>query len=80
MPVSKPPIEIRSKGKSICNCFNVSADTMKEYLSKLPPKITLEDAMNTLQSTTQCGTNCGSYKPEVKQMITSFLSKLEVTA
>jgi assimilatory nitrate reductase catalytic subunit len=80
MPVSKPPIEIKPKGKAICNCFNVSADTMKQCLSKMPAGTSPEDAMTSLQSETQCGTNCGSCKPEVKQIIVSFLKKVEVAA
>jgi len=80
MPVSKPPMEIKPKSKVICNCFNVSADTMKQCLSKMPTGTSSDDAMNSLQSETQCGTNCGSCKPEVKQIIARFLKKLEVVA
>ncbi len=80
MPVSKPPVEIKSKGKAICNCFNVSAETMKQCLSKMPAGTSPEEAMNSLQSETQCGTNCGSCKPEVKQIIASFFKRIEVAA
>jgi len=80
MPVSKPPVEIKPKGKAICNCFNVSADTMTLCLSKMPAGISPVDAMSALQTETQCGTNCGSCKPEVKQIIAGFLTKMEVAA
>jgi len=80
MPVSKPPVEIKPKGKAICNCFNVSADTMTQCLKKMSVGISPDDAMNSLQSATQCGTNCGSCKPEVKQIIASFLKQVEVAA
>jgi assimilatory nitrate reductase catalytic subunit len=80
MPVGKPPVEIKPKGKVICNCFNVSADTMTQCLNEMLPGTSLDEAMNSLQSETQCGTNCGSCKPEVKQIITAFLKKLEVAA
>jgi assimilatory nitrate reductase catalytic subunit len=80
MPVSKPPVEIKPKGKAICNCFNVSADTMKHCLSKMPAGTSPDQAMNSLQSETHCGTNCGSCKPEVKQIIANFLKQLEVAA
>jgi assimilatory nitrate reductase catalytic subunit len=80
MPVSKPPVEIKPKGKVICNCFNVSADTMTQCLSKMPAGTSPDQAMNSLQSETQCGTNCGSCKPEVKQIIASCLKKMEVAA
>jgi assimilatory nitrate reductase catalytic subunit len=80
MPVSKPPVEIKPKGKAICNCFNVSADKMKQCLSKMSARTSLDYAMTSLQSETQCGTNCGSCKPEVKQIIARFLNKVEVVA
>ncbi len=80
MPVSKPPVEIKSKGKAICNCFNVSADQMTIQLAKMPAGTSPDDAMVFLQAETQCGTNCGSCKPEVKQMIANFLTKAEVPA
>jgi assimilatory nitrate reductase catalytic subunit len=80
MPVSKPPVEIKPKGKAICNCFNVSADTMTQCLSKIPAGTSPDQAMNSLQSETQCGTNCGSCKPEVKQIIANFLKQVEVAA
>jgi assimilatory nitrate reductase catalytic subunit len=80
MPISKPPVDIKPKGKAVCNCFNVSADTMKQCLSKMPAGTSTDDAMNSLQSETQCGTNCGSCKPEVKQLIANFLTKSEVAA
>lgn len=80
MPVSKPPVEIKPKGKAICNCFNVSANTMTQCLSKMPAGTSTDQAMNSLQSETQCGTNCGSCKPEVKQIIANFLKQVEVAA
>jgi assimilatory nitrate reductase catalytic subunit len=79
MPVSKPPIEIKSKGKAICNCFNISSDLMRQSLAKMPLGTTPDEALSTLQEQTQCGTNCGSCKPEVKQIIANFL-KTEVAA
>ena len=79
MPVSKPPVELKSKGKAICNCFNVSADTMKLSLVNMTAGISADEALAILQAETQCTTNCGSCKPEVKQIIANFL-KMEVAA
>jgi assimilatory nitrate reductase catalytic subunit len=78
MPVSKPPVEMKPKGKAICNCFNVSVGTMTQCISKMPTGTSSDEAMNLLQSETQCGTNCGSCKPEVKQIIASLLKQVEV--
>jgi assimilatory nitrate reductase catalytic subunit len=79
MPISKPPVKMKPKGQIICNCFNVPADLMKESLAKVSPGTTPEEALSLLQDETQCGTNCGSCKPEVKQIIAEFL-KMEVAA
>jgi assimilatory nitrate reductase catalytic subunit len=80
MPLSKPPLEIKPKGKAICNCFNVSADTIMLHLAKMPASTSLDEAMSALQSETHCGTNCGSCKPEVKQIISNFFINTEVPA
>lgn len=79
MPASKPPIEIKPKGKAVCNCFNISADAMQQSLAKMPSGITLDEALSKLQAETLCGTNCGSCKPEIKQIINRFL-KIEIAA
>jgi len=79
LPVSKPPVEFKPRGKVICNCFNVTADTVQKCLGKMPIGLSLEDAMPLLQTQTQCGTNCGSCKPEVKQIIANYL-QTEVAA
>jgi assimilatory nitrate reductase catalytic subunit len=52
---------------------------MKLSLANMPKGISAEEALVTLQSETQCGTNCGSCKPELKQIIANFL-KIEVAA
>jgi assimilatory nitrate reductase catalytic subunit len=79
MSISKPPVEIKPKGKAVCNCFNVSADAIGLHLEKMSPGTSSEDAFALLQTATQCGSNCGSCKPEVKQIISKFLSKTAVT-
>lgn len=79
MPASKPPIEIKPKGKAVCNCFNISAGAMQQSLAKMPSGITLDEALSKLQAETLCGTNCGSCKPEIKQIINRFL-KIEIAA
>ena len=80
MPISTPPIEIKPKGKAICNCFNVSTDMINTYLSNMDPENGPEEMLANLQSQTQCGTNCGSCKPELKQIISKFYSKSKLTA
>ncbi len=70
VPFSKPPLELQTNSKAICNCFNVKEDTMKDLLSAChPPLVSVAEGMAMLQEKTLCGTNCGSCKPEVKQLI-----------
>jgi len=63
-------VALKPKSRAICNCFNVSEDTLKLCLSNLSPDTQPDEVMEILQNQTQCGTNCGSCKPEVKQLIT----------
>jgi assimilatory nitrate reductase catalytic subunit len=79
LPVSTPPVALKPKSRAICNCFNVSEDTLKSCLSTLSPEITRDAAMALLQKETQCGTNCGSCKPEVKQLIALHLDPSAAT-
>jgi assimilatory nitrate reductase catalytic subunit len=76
LPVSEAPIALKKKSRAICNCFNVSEDTIQQCLSKMQTTSNTDEAMTFLQNETLCGTNCGSCKPEVKQMITLYLKSL----
>jgi assimilatory nitrate reductase catalytic subunit len=70
VPFSKPPLELQATSKAICNCFNVKEGTINDLLSAChPPLASVEEGMAMLQDKTQCGTNCGSCKPEVKQLV-----------
>ncbi|UTP73227.1 molybdopterin-dependent oxidoreductase [Alteromonas sp. LMIT006] len=57
------PLEF-SQGQTICSCFKVGENTITSHLSQ-HPNATLEDLGKALQ----CGTNCGSCRPELKQII-----------
>jgi assimilatory nitrate reductase catalytic subunit len=80
LPVSSPPVALKPKSRAICNCFNVSEDTLKLCLSNLSPDTQLDEAMDILQNQTQCGTNCGSCKPEVKQLITQHFKAMALAS
>ncbi len=77
VPFSKPPLELKTAGKAICNCFNVKEDTMLDIL-RAAQVDTPDQAMSLLQEKTLCGTNCGSCKPEVKQQILKYFAALPV--
>ena len=71
-PTKKPPIAVQILGRPICNCFNVTEDKVLQSLqtSNLSD---FQTCFDDLQERTQCGTNCGSCKPEIKKMIQTFL-------
>jgi len=76
LPVSQAPVALKPRSRAICNCFNVTEDTLKQCLSEMSVDSDPEQAMALLQTKTQCGTNCGSCKPEVKQIITHYLESI----
>jgi assimilatory nitrate reductase catalytic subunit len=61
-PLSTPPTGQKSRGKIVCNCFDVSENEIIE---------TCEAGADfqTLQAKLQCGTNCGSCVPELKRLV-----------
>jgi len=61
-PLSTPPTGQKSRGKIVCNCFDVSENEIIE---------TSEAGADfqTLQAKLQCGTNCGSCVPELKRLV-----------
>ena len=61
-PLSAPPTGQKSRGKIVCNCFDVSENEIIE---------TCEAGADfqTLQTKLQCGTNCGSCVPELKRLV-----------
>ncbi|PCI61612.1 MAG: nitrate reductase [Methylophilaceae bacterium] len=61
-PLSSPPTGQKSRGKIVCNCFDVSENEIIE---------TCEDGADfqTLQAKLKCGTECGSCVPELKRMV-----------
>jgi len=61
-PLSIPPAGQRSRGKVICNCFDVAENDIVE-------NIQLGADLITLQSKLKCGTKCGSCLPELKQLV-----------
>ncbi len=61
-PLSAPPSGQKSRGKIICNCYDVSANEIIETCE-------MGADLETLQSKLKCGTECGSCLPELKRMV-----------
>ena len=67
VPGSKAPIAVKSRGKAVCTCFNVTDVAITEQLAKSFGSG--ERRLSELQASLKCGTNCGSCVPELKRMI-----------
>jgi len=67
MPGAKAPVAVVAKGRQVCTCFNVSEDAIQARLSGCEG--TDEQRLATLQTSLQCGTQCGSCVPELKRLV-----------
>ena len=67
-PSRQAPLALAPRGTIVCNCFGVTSASIGQFLAQTgeaPP-----DTMFALmQKSLQCGTNCGSCLPEVRQLI-----------
>jgi len=66
-PLSAPPTGQKSRGKIVCNCFDVSENEIIETCE-------MGADLQTLQSKLKCGTNCGSCLPELKRLVANHSS------
>lgn len=65
---SAPSLANRStRGKIVCSCLNVSDQQITTSMQGVDG--TSDEVLQHLKTHLQCGTNCGSCVPEVKQMI-----------
>jgi len=78
LPGAKPPVAVQSRGKPVCNCFNVTDIAIATHLSTLSQGgggagylATDEERLASLQGALKCGTNCGSCVPELKRRVRS---------
>lgn len=61
-PLSAPPTGQKSRGKIVCNCFDVSENEIIETCE-------MGADLQTLQAKLKCGTSCGSCLPELKKLV-----------
>jgi assimilatory nitrate reductase catalytic subunit len=52
------PLEVVPRGRTVCNCFNVSEAEIAAFKS-----------LEELQAALKCGTNCGSCLPELRRQL-----------
>jgi assimilatory nitrate reductase catalytic subunit len=70
--LNKQPDEQFKQGKLICSCFKVAENTIIDAIK------TGCDSVDSLGRKLQCGTNCGSCKAELSQMVKQHKSKQRV--
>jgi assimilatory nitrate reductase catalytic subunit len=73
-PSSKPPQGAKTRGRIVCNCFNVAKTEIDEALASLPV-CEPQQAMALLQVRMRCGTSCGSCVPELKQIVMQGMNR-----
>jgi assimilatory nitrate reductase catalytic subunit len=61
-PLAAAPLQGRSRGRVVCNCFNVGE-------IEIGQEIAAGATLEALQEKLCCGTSCGSCLPELKRMI-----------
>jgi len=62
LPVGTPPGLPALRGRTLCNCFNVSEREIDAFLAK-------SNSIDELQASLKCGTNCGSCLPELRRKV-----------
>ena len=66
-PGSTAPSGFKSRGRVVCNCWNVGESEIVAVLEGLEGEP--RDRLGALQARLKCGTQCGSCLPEIKRMI-----------
>ena len=77
-PQSTAPQGFKSRGRAVCNCFNISESQIVQALDDFdgPP----EAQLAALQGNLKCGTNCGSCIPELKKIVLMRRSMVDTPA
>ena len=67
LPGAKPPVQVVSRGKQVCACFNVTDVAIDAHLAQ--SQGSPAERLELLQSALKCGTNCGSCMPELQKRV-----------
>jgi assimilatory nitrate reductase catalytic subunit len=62
-----PPVALPSRGAQVCNCFDVCEPEIAAVLERCSGSA--ESRLAQLQGALQCGTNCGSCLPALRQQV-----------
>ena len=72
LPGARAPLAVQSRGKAVCGCFNVSHGEITAQLALSSGAA--EQRLAKLQTALQCGTNCGSCVPELRQLVRAAMA------
>jgi assimilatory nitrate reductase catalytic subunit len=70
-PGATPPQAIRSRGRQICTCLNVTDAAIYEHLGDGAGSA--EERFASLQASLKCGTSCGSCVPELRRIVSAVM-------
>ena len=70
-PSVVPPAGFATRGRIVCNCWNVSQSEIGDFVAVLAHGAHALDslALDALQTALKCGTECGSCLPELRRMV-----------
>ena len=77
-PSARPPGGRALRGRIVCNCFDVSEAEIESVRAALP--CVGARALDAVQATRKCGTNCGSCPPELRRMFVPHRDSAELAA
>ncbi|QJR14045.1 nitrate reductase [Usitatibacter palustris] len=72
MPSAKAPSGFVSAGRTVCQCFGVTATAIDTALAGCAGSAA--ERLASLQAQLQCGTNCGSCMPELRERVAASAS------
>ena len=67
-----PSGAVSATSKTVCTCLNVSQSAIEQHLQQCSG--TAEERLQSLKSSLQCGTNCGSCIPQLQRMVRLSIS------
>jgi assimilatory nitrate reductase catalytic subunit len=70
-PTFAAPAGFATRGRIVCNCWNVSQSEIGQFVAALPDveRVSNLAALDAVQAALKCGTECGSCLPEVRRIV-----------
>jgi assimilatory nitrate reductase catalytic subunit len=70
-PTVTAPAGFATRGRIVCNCWNVSQSEIGQFVAALPDveRVGNVAALDAVQAALKCGTQCGSCLPEVRRIV-----------